>query len=94
MIPRAPREKTGLETAIDTALSELASFDAHSEEYSTIVDQIAKLHELKEAEKPSRVSRDVLITVGGNLLAVAFIVGYERSNVVTSKALAFLKTAR
>lgn len=88
--PAPRREKTGLENAIDELLSELKGYTSESEEYAQMVDQLTKLHALKEAEKPKRVSKDALVTVGGNILVVAVIIGYERSNVITSKARDFL----
>ena len=37
-----------------------------------------------------RVSPDTMAIVAGNLLGIALIVGHERMNVVTSKALGFV----
>jgi len=49
-------------------------------------------HELKvkEFEKSRRVSPDTLAIVAANIVGILLIIGYERANVVTSKALGFI----
>jgi len=44
--------------------------------------------------KPKPLSRDTLVLAGANLLGIVLIVGHERANVVTSKAIGFIKTLR
>lgn len=96
MFPSKPEEhSTRLEDTIDNLLSEMAGFAGHSEEYSKMASQVQKLYELKEHDAPKqRISPDTLMTVGGNLLAVLIIVGYERANVITSKALGMIFKVR
>lgn len=79
--------KTKLDEVIDHAVSELASYNADSEEYAKIVDRLTELYALKSNEKTDRISKDTLIMVAGNLLGIVVIVGHERAHVVTSKAL-------
>jgi hypothetical protein len=90
IIKRLPAEKTGLEKAIDEILREMETLNADDDAYATMVDQLTKLHKLKECEKPSQVSKDTWAIVGGHVLGIALIVFYEKSNVVTSKALNLL----
>lgn len=91
MFRKTPKEPTALEEVIDAAIQQL---DPNSKEYTKQLKHIATLMELKTKDRPQRVSPDVWVTVGGNLLAVLVIVGYERSHVVTSKGLMFLKSLR
>ena len=87
---KKPVEKTELEQAISEVLFELHGFGSESDEYAQMVDQLTKLHALKECEKPARITPDTLLLVGGNILGIFLILTYERANVVTSKALNFL----
>jgi hypothetical protein len=87
---RKPKTKSGLEDAIEDALRELKGHDTTTKEYSTAVDQIVKLHALKQNEKQDRVSKDTLAIVAGNLLGIVMIVGHERAHVITSKAISFV----
>jgi hypothetical protein len=90
MITKSTSKKTGLQEAIEEVLSEMKGFTSDTEEYSTMVNQLTKLYKLKDIDKPQRVSLDTLFIVAGNLIGIVLIVGYERANIVTSKALNLL----
>jgi len=87
-------EKSGLDEAIDSVLSEMASVNADTEEYARMVDQLVKLYPLRESETKRRVSPDTMAMIAGNLLGIMLIVGHERAHVVTSKALSFVSKLR
>lgn len=88
-------EPTGLEKAIDQLLSEMANFSGDDDEYAKMVDQLQKLYNLKTVDqRPEKVSLNTLATIAGNLAGIIIIVGYEQRNVVTSKALGFLRPLR
>jgi hypothetical protein len=89
-----PDEKSGLEEAIDTVLSEMAGVTTDSDEYAKMVDQLVKLYSLKDTDAKKRVSPDTLAMITGNLLGILVIVGHERAHVVTSKALSFVTKLR
>lgn len=91
---KTPTEKSGLEKAIDSVLSDLESYDSDSPEYARSADQLVKLHALKANESPNRVSADTAAIVAGNLAGILIIVGYERTHVAASKALSFLSKLR
>lgn len=87
-------EESGLKDAIDTVFSEMAAHSSDSEEYAKMVSQLETLYSLKSIDAPKRVSPDTLAIVAGNLLGIMLIVGHERANVVTSKALSFVLKLR
>lgn len=89
-----PHEKSGLEDAIDAVLADMKTHDTTSDEYAACVKQLAKLHKLKEDEKPSRVSPDTLVVAGANLLGIVLVVGHERAHIITSKARDFVLKLR
>jgi hypothetical protein len=93
-IPKPSDEKSGLDHAIDEVLSEMAGVSSDSDEYAQMVDQLSKLYSMKESSTPPRISPDTLAIVAGNLLGIVLIVGYERANVVTSKALSLILKLR
>ncbi len=94
MFLKSPAEKTGLEEAIDKVLTEMKTFSAEDDDYAKMTVQLETLYKLKEIDKPERVSRDTLALIAGNIAGIILIVGYERANIVTSKALSLLlKTA-
>jgi hypothetical protein len=91
MFNQTPTEKTQLEEAIEELLREMSQASGDSEEYEKMVDQLVKLHALKTTEGRPRISADVKATIIANLLGIAMIIGHERTGIVTSKALGFIK---
>ncbi len=90
MFTKKPSANTELDNAIDRVLFEMQGCTPESKEYAAIVDQLVKLHALKLAESPQKLSPDTKAMIAANLFGIAVIVGYERANVVTSKALSFI----
>lgn len=89
-----PKPKSDLEKAITSVFREMEDENSGSKEYARKTKQLTKLYALKETDAPDRISRDTLAIVLGNLAGIVFIVGYERSHVVTSRALQFVIKAR
>lgn len=99
MFNQKPSSNTeGVSNAIDELLVEMHEQDKDSEIYATMVDQLEKLYSLKEidckVDAGKRVSMDTLTLVAGNVFGILMIVGHERTNVVTSKALTLLTKLR
>lgn len=94
IISQSQKEKTGLENAIDQVLLEMQGFSADDDEYAKMVNQLETLYKLKVVDKPERVSYDTLAIIAGNLVGIVLIIGYERTNVITSKVLSFLLKTR
>ena len=94
LFQKKPTEPSGLDKAINEIFSEMQGFTADSDEYSQMADQLTKLYALKAINRPDRISRDTLVLVLGNVVGIAVIVGYERANVVTSKAIHLLLRLR
>ncbi|PYS67706.1 MAG: hypothetical protein DMF69_22285 [Acidobacteria bacterium] len=84
-------QKTGhdsqLEAEIDRVQTLLATKKIDSDEYATILKHLTELHKMKEAEKPSPVSKDTMLTVGANILGILLIIRHEHLNVITSRAM-------
>lgn len=80
-----------LQTAIDKVLVELDTKTPGTDEYATLVEQLDKLMKIKVTEKPvDKLSKDTLTTVLGSLAGIVAIIGFERANIITSKALGFV----
>ncbi len=92
--PETPTKKTGLEKAIDSVLIDMNTFTSETEDYAASTDQLVKLYTLKDIDRPKRVSPDTLAIIAGNLFGILVIVGYERANVITSRASNFLLKLR
>jgi hypothetical protein len=82
-----------LDRLIASLEDDMLGQDPASTDYTKKVVMLDRLYEMKAKNRPSRVSRDTLITVAGNLAAVLIIVLVERDGIITSKAFqpSFLK---
>jgi hypothetical protein len=79
-----------LQDAIDNLYSELAGYNADTEEYNNITDQIVKMLELQNklnTSKSWRPSPDAIVAAAGSILGILLILNYEQKDVMTSKAL-------
>lgn len=87
-------DKSLLEEAIATLHDEMANYTGDTDEYTKMVDNLSKLYKLRENDSRKSVSPDTIAMILGNLATVAMIVGHERTNVITSKAIAFVGKLR
>lgn len=62
-------------------------------EYPKTREELEKLYALRDAS-PESVNPNTLLLVGGNLAGILMIIGFEKSHVMTTKALAFLGKLR
>ena len=94
MITRKTPDGPRLQTVIDALLTRMSEEDYDPEEYAKMLDQLTKLYKLKETESRERVSKDTLVLVTANLIGIVLILGYEKANVITTKALSFVTRLR
>lgn len=87
-------EDTDLQKAITALISQLDDRDGSTEEYTTMVSNVKVLVEARQLEeatdKPNRPSADTMLSVGGSVLGILMILGFEKANVITSKGLSFI----
>lgn len=93
MFTKTKAEKTGLEEARETLLSELASYSADDPSYSKMMVHVKTLTELIDLEKPEGLSPNTLALIIGNSIVAMVVVSYESKNIVSSKVLNFLMKA-
>lgn len=84
-----------LDNAIESLILELAGTEETDEKYSTVVTSLKTLMELRIADRTANrkpaMSPDVIGAVAGNLLGILSILHYEKAEIVTSKALGFVR---
>lgn len=96
MATDATNNEAAIWKAINQITDEMQSVTADSPEFAKMVDQLVTLYKAlpPTKEKEPKVKWDTLATVGGNLLGIAMILGFERAGVITSKALGFVMKAK
>lgn len=93
MFKRPVKEQSKIMKEIDELHEELKLYDKTSEEYADIMKQIELLYKL-DKEVQFKIDPNTLLVVGGNILGILIILGYEQAHVVTSKALNFVIKGR
>lgn len=91
MFNRKPKDKQPIDHAIDATFDAYTPYDEDAHKH---LKSLKQLYALRNQDKRKGPSSDTILMVAGNLLGIAMVVGHERANVVTSKALQFIKQAR
>lgn len=91
--PKTPPEKTALEKTIERLHDDMQTFDPYTEQYAKMAENLGKLYKLREHDQVRRwrPSPDVVLTVAANLIGIGMIIKHEDVNVISSKALGFVK---
>lgn len=87
-------KRTNLEKEIDEVLMYMSGLSPDSKEYSTISSNLEKLYKAKAEDKACRIKLDTVAVVVGNLAGILLILGYEKANIITTKALGFVVKGR
>lgn len=90
-------EQTDLDHAIAKVFSDMKVIGSADEKFNTCMEHLERLYKLKEIDNnvaPKKLSPDTIAIVVGNLAGILMIIGHERANVLTSKALNFVLRAR
>jgi hypothetical protein len=87
-------KRTSLEREIDSVLEVMSNYKPDSKEYTAMADNLERLYKAKAQISERRVSPDTIAMVAGNLLGIALILGYERTDVIATKALGFVLKGR
>jgi hypothetical protein len=83
-----------LDGPINAVLARMNNVKPDHEEYTTLVNHLERLNQMKACERRTRVSPDTVATVVGNLLGILVIVAYEQKHVMVSKGLGFVMRPR
>ena len=87
-------KRTNLEREIDNVLKTMFTMDPCSEDYQIMVDNLETLYKLKTVDQSSKISRDTIAIIAGNLLGIGLIMTYEKAHVITTKAFGLLIRGR
>jgi hypothetical protein len=88
-----PQSASMLNSEIERLLTVLNTTSPDSDEYKTITDHLTKLHALKVAETPKRVSRDTWVLAVANFVGVILVLQHEKTTLIPKTAMSFVKKA-
>lgn len=81
-------DKITLDDQIDRLLNEMYSMEVDSEEYSQAVKN---LNVLMDARKRKSVSPEAILGAVTNIAGILLILNYEQLNVISSRAIQFIR---
>ena len=84
------RFKNDLEELIDNASKKMLTLDPTSKEYITMLSTYERLIKVKGENQKTKVSKDAILGIVGNLAGIGLILTHERLHTITSKALGFV----
>jgi len=93
VLKKTPEQYPHLEKMINIAIADLETHDPDSAEYARITDQIVKLNDVLNGNKPKKtaVSKDVWVSAGVNILGILLVISKESIGAVTSKSYSMIK---
>jgi len=83
--------RTEVEKRIEDYLEESFMNANSMQERTEILEVMSKQYAIRNL---NRISKDTIVVVCGNLLGIALILGYEKVNVISSKALGLIIRGR
>lgn len=84
------RSQKALDREIDRLLDQLENMSSVNPDYVRVSDNLKVLCEAREKKDPSVVSTEMLLGIGANLIGLLIILNFEKTGVITSKAMSFL----
>lgn len=87
-------KQTDLDKRINEVLEYMKNISPESTDYTVITENLERLYKAKASENDRKISSDTIAVVAGNLLGIVIILGYEKANVITSKAFSLILKGR
>lgn len=89
------KKKSSLEQEIEDVLKIMSKLQPGCEEYTACAGNLERLYNcVKSNEKVNSINWNTVLLVGGNLAGIAMILGFEKVDIITSKALGFVMKGR
>lgn len=88
------KKRNKLDELIDLVEDQLLVMDVMSKDYKAVLNHLDQLHKLKTQKRGWKVKPDTMVQVAGSLGGILLILGFEKANVLTSKAVGFILRGR
>ena len=85
-------KRTKLEKEIDNSIEILSVLKKWSPEYTKVCTNIEQLMKAQSYDSKRQVIKwETLLQIGGNLAGILLILNYEKLDIVTTKAISFVR---
>lgn len=89
-----PKYQSMIEDELESVIRTLKSHVTGSDDYKQTLACVERLYEMRDKEKPPRISPETRVTVAANLIGILMILRHENLNPLNSKALNFVLRPR
>lgn len=83
--------KNDISVEVDRVVDFLSNQDPSTDEYTHAAQNLKTLCEARAKKQAFAIEPDILIAAGVNLLGIVLILRHEQFNVVTTKAMSFIR---
>jgi hypothetical protein len=80
------QSETPIDVEINRILERMQAIEVENEKYPNMLDYLERLTKMQSSNRASRVSRDTIAIIAGNLLGILLIIAYEQKHVITSRS--------
>lgn len=87
-------KRTNLEVEIDLVIEKMRNVEPNTDEYTTMASNLERLYKLKAIDAGKKISPDTMALIVGNIAGLILIMSFEKTNVITTKALGFVLRGR
>lgn len=88
------KQKSVVDEAIANVLTSMNKVEPDSKEYSSLIDNLDSLMQIKTEERKNRIKPDTIAVVAGNLVGILVIVAYEQRHFMSQKAFGLVMTPK
>ena len=85
------RQQTPFDREVDRILGLMSHIDPTKDDYKKAAESLKLVCEARAKKAALPIEPEVVITAAANLLGIVLILQHERLNVVTSRAIAFVR---
>lgn len=85
-----PRSLNALDEEIARLVEQLGNMNPEDKGYASRVDNIKILCEAREKKNDRVISAEMLVGVAANILGLLIVLNFEKTGVITSKAISML----
>lgn len=88
------KPETTLDDQIDNILTQMLTYDGHSDEVAKMSKHLELLYKLKAQSEPDKVKKAEWLAIAANLAGILLVLNHERLHVITTKSFGMLSKIR
>lgn len=85
-----PKSLTAMDEEIERLVNQLKCMSPVEDDYAKVADNLKVLCEAREKKNDRVISTEMLVGVAANIVGLLVILNFEKTGVITSKAISFL----